>query len=95
MGRAAVVAALLFLLAAPFARASTDAQLLARYEPVLVLHAAERFSPVAVDGFLQATQLDERAGGGWSTAGGPLPTADPPGCSTTADRRIRPGAVGS
>jgi hypothetical protein len=89
VGRAAVVAALLLLLAAPLARASTDAQLLARYEPVLVLHAAERFSPVAVEGFLQAAQLEERVGSGWSAAGGPLPTADPPGCSPTPCWRLR------
>jgi hypothetical protein len=88
LGRAALLAALVLLLAAP-ARAAGDAALLARYEPVLVLHSDERFAPVAVDGFLQAAQLEQRAGSGWTAAAGPLPKADPPGCTTMPCWRLR------
>jgi len=35
----------------------TDAQLLARYEPVFVLHPDERFQPEAVDGYLADSDL--------------------------------------
>jgi hypothetical protein len=94
VARAALAAALLFLLTAPAGRASNDAKLLARYEPVLVLHAAERFSPVSVDGFLQTAQLEERVGNGWRAASGLLPKADPPGCATAPCWRLRiPGCT--
>lgn len=88
MGRAAVLAALVLLIAAP-ARAAGDGRLLARYEPVLVLHDDERFAPVAVDGFLRAAQLEQRAGSRWDAATGPLPKADPPGCATEPCWRLR------
>ena len=49
------------------------ATLLARHVPVLVLHPAERFRPVRVDGFLADSDLQRRAGVGWETIPGPLP----------------------
>ena len=93
MVRAALVAALALLVVPPSAPGATDAtgaELLARYEPVLVLHTAERFTPVAVDGFLQSAQLEERLpGGGWSGAPMSLPTTDPPGCTERPCWRLR------
>jgi hypothetical protein len=89
MARAASLVALLLLLAAPAANAATDPQLLARYEPVLVLHPDERFAPVAVDGFLAAAQLERRTAAGWTQAPGPLPTANPSDCSSGPCWRLR------
>ena len=81
------LAAFVLLPAAP-AHALTSAQLLARYEPVTVLHPNEWFAPVAVDGFLSAAQLEQHVASAW-TAVTPtppsLPTADPAGCTSTAD----------
>jgi hypothetical protein len=89
MARAASLAALVLLLVAPAAHGATDAQLLARYEPVLMLHPDERFAPVAVDGFLRSAQLERRTADGWSPAAGPLPTADPPDCAAKPCWRLR------
>jgi hypothetical protein len=86
---AALIAVALVAVAVAPARATSDAALLARYEPVLVLHAAERFSPVAVDGFLGAAQLEQRSGTTWVAATGPLPTADPSGCAARPCWRLR------
>jgi Vacuolar protein sorting-associated protein 62 len=47
--------------------------LLARYAPVLVLHPAERFAPVPVDGFLADSDLQRRTANGWEQVGGPSP----------------------
>jgi hypothetical protein len=88
VGRAAVLAALVLLLPAQ-AGASGDSALLARYEPILVLHADERFAPVAVDGFLQAARLEQRTGSGWAAAAGLLPSADPPDCGAAPCWRLR------
>jgi hypothetical protein len=38
---------------------------LALYQPVLVLHPAERFTPVAVEGFLADAELQRKVPGGW------------------------------
>jgi hypothetical protein len=85
---AAVVAA---LAVASVGRAVTPPSglLLSRFQPVTVLHPDELFAPVAVDSFLGTAQLEQRLGDGtWSAAidqqPGILPTADPPGCSSTA-----------
>ena len=48
-------------------------RLLARHVPILVLHPAERFAPVAVDGFIADSDLQRRTAAGWETVGGPLP----------------------
>lgn len=72
--------------AAP-AGALSSAQLLARYEPISVLHPEEWFPPIAVDGFLQAAQLQQQAAGAWTPVTptpASLPTADPAGCTTTS-----------
>lgn len=47
--------------------------LLARHVPILVLHPAERFGPVRVDGFLADSDLQQKTAAGWETIGGPLP----------------------
>jgi hypothetical protein len=68
--------------------AATPAQLLARYQPVTVLHPIEVFTPTAVDGFLGSTVLEQRgANGTWAPSEqppSPLPTSDPPGCTSSA-----------
>ena len=48
--------------------------LLGRYVPILVLHPAEQFVPVRVDGFLVDSDLQQRTDAGWETIPGPLPT---------------------
>ncbi|MEP6892244.1 MAG: Vps62-related protein [Gaiellaceae bacterium] len=54
-----LVAAVICSLAGEIAAASTptNAQLLARYAPILVLHSDERFHPVPVDGYLADANL--------------------------------------
>jgi hypothetical protein len=47
--------------------------LLARHLPILVLHPAERFRPVPVDGFLADSDLMRRSDAGWAKVAGPLP----------------------
>jgi hypothetical protein len=47
--------------------------LLARHVPILVLHPAERFQPVPVDGFLADSDLLRRTPTGWEKFEGPLP----------------------
>ena len=41
--------------------------------PILVLHPAERFGPVRVDGFLVDADLQRKTAVGWETIAGPLP----------------------
>lgn len=48
-------------------------RLLARHVPILVLHPAERFAPVAVEGFLADSDLQRRTTAGWEKLAGPLP----------------------
>jgi hypothetical protein len=77
-----------FLGAAATAPAAlTPARLLARYQPVVVLHPAERFAPVSVTPFLRAATLEQRGGDGtWTGVGAgssPLPAADPANCTST------------
>ena len=49
------------------------ATLLARHAPILILHPAERFRPVSVDGFLSDADLQRRTPSGWEKVAGPLP----------------------
>jgi hypothetical protein len=70
--------------AAPAAVA--PARLLARYQPVAVLHPDELMRPVPVEGFLADARLARRAGGAWVAGDSPpgaLPASDPPGCTST------------
>jgi Vacuolar protein sorting-associated protein 62 len=48
--------------------------LLARHVPVLVLHPAEAFEPVPVDGFLADSDLTQKTAAGWVPVSGPLPS---------------------
>lgn len=48
--------------------------LLARHVPILVLHPAERFRPVPVEGFLADSDLQRKTESGWERVDGPLPT---------------------
>lgn len=79
----ALLALAALLAAAPGAGAATPAQLLARHQPVLVLQSLERFRPVAVEGFLADAELQQRTPEGWAAVAGELPSADPPGCSSS------------
>lgn len=57
------------------ALALAPSALLARYQPVTVLHPAEPFTPVAVEGFLADAELQELTPTGWQTR--PTPTKLP------------------
>ena len=63
------------------APAPSLATLLARHVPIFVLHPAERFAPVRIDGFLADSDLQRRTVTGWETIAGPLPAGG-------ADRRL-------
>ena len=71
VARIACVAAAGVLIAAAGAGAvrpsapSTLSTLLARYRPIVVLHPAERFQPVAVEGFLADSDLERPVPTGW------------------------------
>jgi Vacuolar protein sorting-associated protein 62 len=54
-------------------RTPSLAALLARHAPVLVLHPAEEFQPVPVEGFLADSDLTRKSVSGWETVPGPLP----------------------
>ncbi len=47
--------------------------LLARHVPILVLHPAERFAPVRVDGFIADSDLQRKTATAWETIAGALP----------------------
>ena len=66
------------VLAAPAAHAAlSPAQLLARYQPVIVLHPDEPFRPVPVTGFLTDSALETRAADGTWTPVDPPPATLP------------------
>jgi hypothetical protein len=89
------------LLAVPAGAVLSPARLLARYQPVQVLHPDEAFRPVAVSGFLRTALLEQRTAEGWVPGGRPtrLPDVDPPGCASTPGQlcwRLRqPGCTAS
>jgi hypothetical protein len=80
----AVVAAASASRAAP-PQAPPLATLLARHVPVLVLHPAERFRPVPVEGFLADADLQRRGASGWERIDGPLPAG---GAELRLDQRL-------
>lgn len=61
------------------------ATLLARHAPILVLHPAERFGPVPVDGFLADSDLQGKTATGWEKVAGPLPSG---GAGLRLDQRL-------
>jgi hypothetical protein len=63
----------------------SPAALLARHVPVLVLHPAERFRPVPVDGFLADADLQRKTPTGWEKVDGPLPVG---GADLRLDHRL-------
>jgi hypothetical protein len=77
------------LLVVPAAQATGlgPRQLLARYEPVVVLDPEEPFRPEPVDGFLADAALEQLLpDGSWRSSGPPappLPRADPAGCTSS------------
>ena len=89
------------LLAAPAGAVLSPVRLLARYQPVQVLHPDEAFRPVAVGGFLQTALLEQRTAVGWVPGGRPsrLPDQDPPDCTSTPSQRCwrlrQPGCTAS
>jgi hypothetical protein len=58
--------------------------LLARHVPIVVLHSAERFRPVAVKGFLADSDLTRKTATGWEKVEGPLPSG---GANLRLDQR--------
>ena len=67
------------------------ATLLARHAPIVVRYPAEVFRPVPVDGFLEDSDLQRRAGEVWETIGGPLPGG---GSDLRLDQRLCSAADG-
>ena len=61
------------------------ATLLARHAPILVLHPAERFGPVPVDGFLADSDLQGKTATAWEKVAGPLPSG---GADLRLDQRL-------
>ncbi|MEP7223843.1 MAG: Vps62-related protein [Actinomycetota bacterium] len=61
------------------------AALLARHAPILVLHPAEQFGPVPVDGFLADSDLQGKTATGWEKVAGPLPSG---GADLRLDQRL-------
>jgi hypothetical protein len=59
--------------------------LLARHAPILVLHPAERFRPVPVEGFLADSDLYRQTAAGWEKVDGPLPVG---GAGLRLDQRL-------
>ena len=85
---AALAAALALAAPATASELSPD-ELLARYQPVTVLDRFEAFAPVAIDGFLADSALEERQPDGtyaatdWTPDDRPgLPVRDPSGCTS-------------
>jgi hypothetical protein len=66
-------------------------QLLERHAPILVLHPAERFRPVRVEGFLADSDLQRKTATGWETIAGPLPAG---GGDLRLDQRSCPAIDG-
>ena len=61
------------------------ATLLARHVPILVLHPAERFLPVPVDGFLADSDLQRKTTAGWENVSVALPAS---GAELRLDQRL-------
>jgi hypothetical protein len=61
------------------------ATLLARHVPILVLHPAERFGPVPVEGFLADSDLQRKSATGWENVAGPPPAG---GADLRLDQRL-------
>lgn len=61
------------------------ATLLARHAPILLLHPAERFGPVPVEGFLADSDLQRKTATGWEKVLGPLPAG---GADLRLDQRL-------
>jgi Vacuolar protein sorting-associated protein 62 len=72
----------------------SEAALLARYAPLLLLHPQERFEPSPVAPFLAGSDLLARAPDGtWAPQQGPLPTGGAPGSFRLDVRGCSPAAV--
>jgi hypothetical protein len=79
VSRVLVALAALAMAGAGSAAGPSPQTLLARHLPLVVLHPAERFQPVPVDGFLADSDIQQRqADGTWTVVPGPLPTAGGP-----------------
>ncbi|MDH4341276.1 MAG: hypothetical protein OEW47_13055, partial [Thermoleophilia bacterium] len=63
----------------------SPAKLLARHSPIVVLHPAERFRPVPVDGFLADSDLQRKTPTGWEKVDVPLPAG---GADLRLDQRL-------
>jgi hypothetical protein len=79
IGRVLAAVAALAIAGSGSAAAPSPQALLARHAPVVVLHPAERFQPVPVDGFLADSDVRARQPDGtWAAVPGPLPAAGGP-----------------
>ena len=90
MRRLVLLAVLAALALVPAAGGSSEqapalGTLLARHLPILVLHPAERFRPVSVDGFLADADLQSLTPSGWERLDGPLPAG---GVGLRLDQRL-------
>ena len=88
--RLAAIVSLAVLMLAPVADGTervspSPATLLARHVPILVLHPAENFRPVPVDGFLADAELQRKTAAGWEKVDGPLPVG---GADLRLDQRL-------
>ena len=84
------LSALAMLVVASLGGATTAARpslatLLVRHTPVLVLHPAEPFKPVPVEGFLAESDLYRRSAAGWERVDAPLPVG---GADHRLDQRL-------
>ena len=88
--RAAFLSVFCVLVAASAAQTAPSstpslAALLARYSPIVVLHPQERFRPVAVDGFLADSDLEQQGPSGWEKIELPV---GPGGAGLRLDQRF-------
>ena len=95
---AALAAALLSLGAAAAAPAQAGElspdELLARYQPITVFDASERFAPTSVDGFVVGSDLQLAGAGGYATVEVPPPGLPVHGDGWRLDRRACSPAAG-
>jgi hypothetical protein len=85
LGRIAVALVALAMAGAGSAAPPTPMALLQRHVPIIVLHPAERFQPVPVDGFLADSNFEQRqVDGSWA----PMPFVPTPGAPWRLNQRL-------
>ena len=85
LGRVVVALAALTMAGAGNAATPSPMKLLQRHVPIVVLHPAERFQPVPVDGFLADSNFEQRQpDGSWA----PMPFVPTPGAPWRLNQRL-------